>query len=59
VEIIKECKPCEIVTDDGYVYCQIRKRIYGLPQAGIIAQELLQDRLGKEGYHQSNIIPLL
>jgi hypothetical protein len=33
--------------------------MYGLPQAGIIAQELLQERLAKVGYHQSNIIPEL
>ena len=31
--------------------------MYGLPQAGIIAQELLQERLAKMGYHQSKIIP--
>ncbi len=29
----------------------------GLPQAGIVAQELLQERLVKVGYHQSKIIP--
>ncbi len=28
-----------------------------MPQAGIIAQELLQERLAKAGYHQSKIIP--
>jgi hypothetical protein len=31
--------------------------MYGLPQVGIIAQELLQERLAKVGYHQSKIIP--
>jgi hypothetical protein len=31
--------------------------MYGLPQAGISAQELLQERLAKVGYHQSKIIP--
>jgi hypothetical protein len=31
--------------------------MYGLPQAGIIAQELLQERLAKVGYYQSKIIP--
>jgi hypothetical protein len=30
-----------IATPDGYVYCKIRQGMYGLPQAGIIAQELL------------------
>jgi hypothetical protein len=45
------------VTSDGYVYCEIQKGMYGLPQAGIIAQELLEERLAKYGYHQSKIIP--
>jgi hypothetical protein len=31
----------DIATPDGYVYCKIRQGIYGLPQAGIIMQELL------------------
>jgi hypothetical protein len=31
--------------------------MYGLPQAGMIAQELLQERLSKVGYHQNKIIP--
>jgi hypothetical protein len=47
----------EKVTDDGYVYCKIRKWMYGLPQAGLIAQELLEQRLSKVGYSQSKIIP--
>ncbi len=31
----------------------------GLPQAGIIAQQLLEERLAKLGYHQSKIVPRL
>ena len=56
-EIIEHYKLHEIVMEDGYVYCEIRKGMYGLPQAGIIAQELLQERLAKVEYHQSQIIP--
>ncbi len=56
-KIIKEYKMHEIVTEDGYVYCEIQKGMYSLPQAGIIAQEILQERLAKVGYHQSKIIP--
>ncbi len=41
-EIIEEYKLCEIVTDDSYVYCEIRKGTYGLPQARLIAQKLLE-----------------
>jgi hypothetical protein len=29
----------------GYVYMEIRKGIYGLPQAGILANKLLKERL--------------
>jgi hypothetical protein len=31
--------------------------MYGLPQAGILAQELLEQRLNKQGYRQSPITP--
>jgi hypothetical protein len=43
-EIIEEYKLHVIVTDDSYVYCKIRKGMYGLPQAGLIAQELLEQK---------------
>jgi hypothetical protein len=41
-ETIEEYKLREIVTDDSYVYCKTRKGMYSLPQAGLIAQELLE-----------------
>ncbi len=56
-EILQEYKQYEIVTEDRYVYCEIRKGMYGLPQAGIIAQELLQEQSAKVEYHQSKTIP--
>jgi hypothetical protein len=56
-EIIKEYKLDQKVTTDGFIYTEIRKGMYGLPQAGIIVQELLAKRLGKHGYSQSAIIP--
>ena len=46
----------EIATPDGYVYCEVTKGMYGLPQSGIIAQELLEERLAEHGYHQSKIV---
>jgi hypothetical protein len=36
-----------------------KKGLYGLPQAGILVQELLEKRLNKHGYHQSPIAPSL
>ncbi len=56
-EIIVEYKLREIATEDGYVYCEIQKGMYGLPQAEIIAQDILQACLAKVRYHQSKIIP--
>ena len=47
----------EIATPEGYIYCEIQKGMYGLPQAGIIAQQLLEERLQKDGYHQSKTTP--
>ena len=39
----------------GYVYVEVRKGMYGLPQAGLLAQELLEKRLKKHGYKQSQL----
>ena len=44
---------------DGYVYVYIKRGMYGLPRAGLFAQELLEKRLNKKGYHQRKITPLL
>ena len=56
-EIIDEYKLTEIVTEDGWVYIEISKGMYGLPQSGIIAQEQLAERLERHGYKQSTLIP--
>ena len=31
--------------NDGYVYTEIKRRMYGLPQSGLIFQQLLEKRL--------------
>ena len=56
-EVIVEYNLREKEIADGHVYVEIRKGMYGLPQAGLIAQELLEERLNKEGYRQSMIVP--
>jgi hypothetical protein len=38
------------LSQDGWVYIKIQKGMYGLPQAGILANELLQHNLAKDGY---------
>merc|ERR1711983_360502 len=56
-EIIVEYKLRDIATDDDTVYIEATKGMYGLPQAGLIANELLEKRLNEHGYHQSKYIP--
>ena len=41
----------------GHVYVKISKGMYGLPQAGLLANELLEKRLNKYGYYQSKLVP--
>ena len=31
--------------------------MYGLPQSGLLANELLEKGLNKHGYHQSKLVP--
>jgi hypothetical protein len=38
------------LAQDGKVYIEIHKGMYGLPQAGILTNELLQRNLAKDGY---------
>jgi hypothetical protein len=43
------------VDHNGNVNCKVRQEMYGLPQAGIIAQELLETQLKMAGYTQSKL----
>ena len=56
-EIIKQYNLREKIDSEGYVYIEVRKGMYGLPQAGILAQKLLEERLNKHGYMQNKAIP--
>jgi hypothetical protein len=47
----------DLANANGFVSIKIQKGMYGLPQAGILAQELLEQRLNKHGYPQSPITP--
>jgi hypothetical protein len=38
------------ITQAGKVYIEIQRGMYGLPQSGILANELLQRNLAKDGY---------
>ena len=56
-DVIQEYKLKEKATSKGHVYLEVRKGMHDLPQAGLLAQELLEDRLEKHGYKQSKLIP--
>jgi hypothetical protein len=43
----------------GYVYMKIRKGMYGLPQAGVLANKLLKERLARHGYFEQPHTPEL
>jgi hypothetical protein len=58
-EIIKEYKLRDKVTKNGSIYIEVTKGMYGLPQAGLLANELLEKRLNKHGYFQSKLVPRL
>ena len=39
-------------TKNGYIYMEIRRGMYGLPQAGILANKILRERLAPHGYYE-------
>jgi hypothetical protein len=52
-EIINEYNLRDKVTESGHVHIEANNGMYGLPQAGLIANELLEKWLNEHGYHQS------
>ncbi len=56
-DIIHEYDLKNKVNHNGNVHCEVRQGMYGLPQAGIIVQELLEECLLEAGYSQSKTTP--
>ena len=56
-EIIVEYKLREKADSKGMVFIQANRGMYGLPQSGLLANEPLEKRLNKRGYHQSKLVP--
>ncbi len=50
-EIIIEYKIKDLADSKGMVYIQANQGMYGLPQSGLLANDLLERRLNKIGYH--------
>jgi hypothetical protein len=42
---------------NGWIYFEIRRGCYGLPQLGILANDLLRKRLEAEGYYEAATVP--
>jgi hypothetical protein len=42
---------------DGWIYFEIHQGCYGLPQAGILANNLLRSRLEAEGFYEAASTP--
>ncbi len=56
-EIIQQYLLQDKVDSEGYVFIEVQKGMYGLLQAGILAQNLLEKRLNKQGYFQNKAVP--
>ena len=42
---------------DGYIFIAIKRGMYKIPQSVLFAQELLEKRVGKRVYYQSEYTP--
>ncbi len=56
-EIIDKYNLMDKVTPDDSVYIVAIKGMYALPHSHLLANELLDKRLNKWGYHQSKLVP--
>jgi hypothetical protein len=55
-EIINQYNLLALVSD-VHVYIEVKKGMHGLPQAGILSNQLLARRLAIHGYHQTKFTP--
>ena len=55
--VVEHYKLRDKATKDGYIFVAVKRGMYGIPQAGILAQELLEAELDKHGYSQSMLTP--
>ena len=57
-DIIAHCNLIDLVDKDGLTYMEIIRGMYGLPQAGILANDLLAKKISNHGYYQVKQTPL-
>jgi hypothetical protein len=55
-EIIEDYNLLSLVSD-GHLYIEVHKGMFGLPQAGILANQLLARRIAVHGYHETKFTP--
>ncbi len=58
-KVINEYKLREKATKNGSIYIRAKRGMYGLPQAGFLANKLLKKHLHKHGYQQIKLVPSL
>eukprot|EP00957_Ditylum_brightwellii_P059451 4513197-Ditylum_brightwellii.AAC.1 len=56
---IKQQYKLDDIVDNSYVYLEIEKGMYHLPQAGCIAYDQLKEHLAKFGYEPVKHTPVL
>ncbi len=56
-EVIQQYLLWDKVDSKGYIFIKVQKGMYGLPQAGILAQNLLEKCLNKHRYFQNKAVP--
>ena len=54
---IKKKYGLDKLVKDGWIFVRIERGMYGLPQAGLLANNLLAKRLSKAGYYQCQFTP--
>ena len=58
-EFVKAYNLDKLADHNGNVYIKVQKGMYGLPQAGILAHQLLEQRLNEHHGYQKNILAKL
>ena len=56
-EIIKEEKLKDTAMENDTVHSEANEGMYDLPQAGLLANELLEKHLNRRGYSQNKLVP--
>ena len=56
-DVVKHYNLEDKVAPDGWVYLEVHKGVYGLPQTGMLAHKLLEKRLNKKVYVKAKLTP--